>query len=137
VKNNSLFFSLLICVLCCGQAIAQTGAVSGTVSSADDGSVLVGVNIVVKNTDTGTTTDENGAFVLEGVSADEVLVFSYIGYETAEVAVGGRAVIAVAMVSTVIAGEDVVVIGYGTQSREDVTGAISSLKEGSFTKGAT
>ena len=135
MKNNSLFFSLLICVLCCGQVAAQTGVVSGTVSSADDGSMLVGVNIVVKNTDTGTTTNENGAFVLEGVSANDVLVFSYIGYETAEVAVSGRAVIEVTLVSTVIAGEDVVVIGYGTQSRRDVTGAISSLKEGSFTKG--
>ena len=135
MKNNSLFFSLLICVLCCGQVIAQTSVVSGTVSSADDGSMLVGVNIVVKNTDTGTTTNENGAFVLEGVSANDVLVFSYIGYETAEVAVSGRAVIEVTLVSTVIAGEDVVVIGYGTQSRRDVTGAISSLKEGSFTKG--
>ena len=135
MKNNSLFFSLLICVLCCGQVAAQTGVVSGTVSSADDGSMLVGVNIVVKNTDTGTTTNENGAFVLEGVSANDVLVLSYIGYETAEVAVSGRAVIEVTLVSTVIAGEDVVVIGYGTQSRRDVTGAISSLKEGSFTKG--
>ena len=136
MKNNSQFFSLLICVLCCGQVSAQTGVVSGTVSSADDGSILVGVNIVVKNTDTGTTTNENGAFVLDGVSANDVLVLSYIGYETAEVAVSGRAVIAVTLVSTVIAGEDVVVIGYGTQSRKDVTGAISSLKEGSFTKGA-
>ena len=137
MKNNSQFFSLLICVLCCGQVSAQTGVVSGTVSSADDGSILVGVNIVVKNTDTGTTTNENGAFVLNGVSANDVLVLSYIGYETAEVAVSGRAVIEVTLVSTVIAGEDVVVIGYGTQSRKDVTGAISSLKEGSFTKGAT
>ena len=136
MKNNSQFFSLLICVLCCGQVSAQTGVVSGTVSSADDGSILVGVNIVVKNTDTGTTTNENCAFVLNGVSANDVLVLSYIGYETAEVAVSGRAVIAVTLVSTVIAGEDVVVIGYGTQSRKDVTGAISSLKEGSFTKGA-
>ena len=135
MKNNSQFFSLLICVLCCGQVSAQTGVVSGTVSSADDGSILVGVNIVVKNTDTGTTTNENGAFVLEGVSANDVLVLSYIGYETAEVAVSGRAIIEVTLVSTVIAGEDVVVIGYGTQSRRDVTGAISSLKEGSFTKG--
>jgi iron complex outermembrane receptor protein len=135
VKNSSLFFSLLIFVLCCGQVIAQTSVVSGTVSSADDGSMLVGVNIVVKNTDTGTTTNENGAFVLEGVSANDVLVLSYIGYETAEVAVSGRAIIEVTLVSTVIAGEDVVVIGYGTQSRRDVTGAISSLKEGSFTKG--
>ena len=75
MKNNSIFFSLLICVLCCGQVAAQTGGVSGTVSSADDGSALVGVNIVVKNTDTGTTTNENGAFVLEGVSANDVLVF--------------------------------------------------------------
>ncbi len=135
MKNSSLFFSLLIFVLCCGQVIAQTSVVSGTVSSADDGSMLVGVNIVVKNTDTGTTTNENGAFVLEGVSANDVLVLSYIGYETAEVAVSGRAIIEVTLVSTVIAGEDVVVIGYGTQSRRDVTGAISSLKEGSFTKG--
>ncbi len=135
MKNNSLFLGLLIYMLCCGQVIAQTGVVSGTVSSADDGSMLVGVNIVVKNTDTGTTTNENGAFVLEGVSANDVLVLSYIGYETAEVAVSGRAIIEATLVSTVIAGEDVVVIGYGTQSRRDVTGAISSLKEGSFTKG--
>ena len=135
MKNNSLFLGLLIYMLCCGQVIAQTGVVAGTVSSADDGSMLVGVNIVVKNTDTGTTTNENGAFVLEGVSANDVLVLSYIGYETAEVAVSGRAIIEVTLVSTVIAGEDVVVIGYGTQSRRDVTGAISSLKEGSFTKG--
>ena len=73
MKNNSQFFSLLICVLCCGQVSAQTGVVSGTVSSADDGSIMVGVNIVVKNTDTGTTANENGAILLNGVSENDEL----------------------------------------------------------------
>ncbi len=126
----------MVSLLLVGQIFAQGSAVSGTVTSADNNNPLIGVNIVVKNTTMGTTTDADGNYALEGISGDAVLVFSYIGYTTEEVSVAGRSEINVALSSEAIAGEDVVVIGYGTQSRRNVTGSISSLKEGDFTQGA-
>lgn len=136
MKRRTLFITITVSLFLVGQIFAQGSTVSGTVTSADNNNPLIGVNIVVKNTNMGTTTDADGNYALEGIAGDAVLVFSYIGYAEEEVSVDGRSEINVALSSEAIAGEDVVVIGYGTQSRKDVTGAISSLKEGSFTKGA-
>ena len=135
MKNNSVFIVIVAALFSVGQVAGQDHSVSGQVKSADTGSSLAGVNIVVKNTSQGTSTDAGGQYTLKGISSDAVLVFSYIGYKTAEVAVDGRGELDVSLESGVIAGEELVVIGYGTQSRKDVSGAISSLNEDSFTKG--
>ncbi|MCH8024862.1 MAG: carboxypeptidase-like regulatory domain-containing protein, partial [Candidatus Marinimicrobia bacterium] len=109
---------------------------TGEVISGETRDPLLGVNIAVQNTDIGTTTDLYGQYVLEGISPQDILVFTYIGYQDEEVAIDGRGVIDLVLTPQALSGEDVVVIGYGTVQRRDITSSIFSLKEGSFTQGA-
>ncbi len=118
-----------------GQVIGQEHRVTGEVISGETRAPLIGVNIIVQNTTTGTTTDLYGQYVLDGISPQDILVFSYIGHLVEEVAIDGREVIDLVMSPQALSGEDVVVIGYGTQQRRDITSSIFSLKEGSFTQG--
>ncbi|GHA25691.1 SusC/RagA family TonB-linked outer membrane protein [Salinimicrobium marinum] len=102
--------------------------ITGTVTDATG--PLPGVNVVLEGTSTGTVTDFDGNYVLElgeEPGPDATLVFSYIGFETQEIQVNGRSVIDVNMVSDAEALDDVIIVGYGTQSRAEVTGAISSI----------
>ncbi len=102
--------------------------ISGTVTS-EDGATLPGVNVLIKGTTTGTTTDINGFYelsVADGI--DPTLIFSFIGYLSKEVQAGGRTVIDVTLQPDIKTLEEVVVVGYGTQKRSDLTGAISSVK---------
>jgi iron complex outermembrane receptor protein len=117
------------------QAIGQN-SVRGKVISGEDRTPLLGVNIVVKNTTRGTTTDEEGRYTLENVTPQDTLVFSYIGFQSHVASARGRDVLDVVMTPQAVAGEAVVVIGYGTQERRDVTSAISSLSDFNFTQGA-
>ena len=118
-----LFASFFICA----SAMAQgTGtAIKGTVSD-DKGVTLPGVTVSVKGGNTTTVTNINGLYNIT-VPQRATLVFKFIGMETQEVAVGSRTTINVTMRSTTTALNDVVVIGYGTQKRGDVNGAISSI----------
>jgi TonB-linked SusC/RagA family outer membrane protein len=100
--------------------------VSGKVSDAV-GNPIPGANILVKGTTNGTTTDADGRYSLSVTENDAVLVFSFIGYITQEVAVNARSVIDVVLVEDVQSLEEVVVVGYGTQKKTDVTGAIASV----------
>ncbi len=88
---------------------------------------IPGVSVTVKNSQTGATTNIDGQFQVNA-SADATLVFSFIGYETQEVAVNGRKQIDVVLSDNMESLEEVVVIGYGTQKRGDVNGSISSVK---------
>ncbi|MFD0997982.1 SusC/RagA family TonB-linked outer membrane protein [Ohtaekwangia kribbensis] len=108
--------------------------VTGKVTSADDGSGLPGVNIIEKGTSNGTVTDANGSFSIS-VPENAVLVFSFVGYTSQEVAVGGRSSFNVALASDVTALSEVVVIGYGQIEKKDATGALVSLKPGDFNAG--
>src|SRR5690606_14725183 len=87
--------------------------VSGNVTDAN-GEALIGVNIQVKGTAQGTSTDFDGRFALENVPEDAVLVFSYIGYQTLEVPVDGQTTISVVLQEDSQTLEEVVVVGYGT-----------------------
>nr|WP_232064573.1 STN domain-containing protein [Rhodocytophaga rosea] len=100
-------------------------AVSGKVTS-ETGEGLPGVNVTVKSTTIGTITDVNGNYRLTAPE-NATLVFSYIGYTTEEIAIGTRTTIDIQMTPDVKALSEVVVIGYGTQERAKVTGAISSI----------
>ena len=103
-------------------------AISGTVTSALDGSPLPGVNIVEKGTTNGVTTDINGKYSLTVNNANAVLVFSFVGYVSQEVAVNGQTTINVTMSEEISKLDEVVVVGYGVQKKSLVTGAISSVK---------
>ena len=120
--NNSQLASSLI-----SSYVNYEITVSGTVTSAT-GESMPGVNIIQKGTTNGTTTDVDGKYSLVVSEGDAVLVFSFIGYTTQEVAVNGRSVVDVALAEDVQSLEEVVVIGYGTQKKASVTAAVSTLK---------
>ncbi len=105
---------------------AQT-LIKGKVTD-ENNQLLPGVNIIVKGTTQGSTTDINGEYSLQLTDENSVLVFSFIGYITQEVQVSGRSVIDMKMGPDLTQLEEVVVVGYGTQKKSVVTGAISSVK---------
>lgn len=101
--------------------------ISGNVTD-ESGEPLIGVNIQVKGSNQGTSTDLEGRFTLEDVSNDAVLVFSYIGYQTLEVSVEGRSTISVTLLEDSQTLDEVVVVGYGTVKKRSVTSAISKIE---------
>ncbi|WP_069131291.1 SusC/RagA family TonB-linked outer membrane protein [Rhodohalobacter halophilus] len=132
--------SLLLILFFCSYALpahAQSElTVSGTVTELETGEPLPGVNITVKGSpDRGTTTNLDGEYSLR-VGADEVLVFSYIGFVTREIPVDGREQIDVQMSTDVQALSELVVIGYGVQERGDNTGSVRVVSSRDFNQGA-
>ena len=107
--------------------------VQGTVTDAK-GEALPGVNVVVKGTTRGVTTDGQGAFTIDVPDQGAVLVFSFIGYKSQEVAASSASRLSVKLASDDKALDEVVVVGYGTQSRGTVTGAVSSIKSEDITR---
>lgn len=110
------------------ESAAQKFKVSGTVLSSEDNQPLPGVNIIVEGTTIGTTSDINGKYSLEVENPNVSLVFSYVGFVNEVVAVNGRAVIDITMVQDVAKLEEIVVVGYGTVKKKDLTGAVSSIQ---------
>lgn len=109
-------------------AHGQSGfTVQGTVTEAETGSGLPGANIVVKGTAIGTTTDVDGYYSLDVPSAGDTLVFSYVGFERVEEPIAGRATVNVELAPEALLGDEVVVVGYGTQRKENLTGSVASV----------
>lgn len=108
------------------QVMAQSVNVSGTVTSAEDGTTLPGVSILVKGTTQGVSSDIDGAYRIN-VEQGDVLVFSFIGMIPQEVTVGSASTIDVALEAEAKSLEEVVVVGYGTQKRSDLTGAVATV----------
>ena len=104
----------------------KSAIVKGTVTDEND-EALPGVSVVIKGTTMGTTTDLNGNFAIDA-PVDATLSFSFIGYITQEIGVGGRSVIDIKMVPDIAQLEEIVVVGFGTQKKESVVGAITSIK---------
>ncbi len=113
---------------------SQDIVVKGKVTSAS-GEPLPGVSVKVKNTAQGTSTDESGHYSLQLKEGPATLVFSYLGFETAEVPVGSKTTIDVILRENIKNLDEVVVIGYGTQRRADVTSAVATVKAEDFVKG--
>ena len=107
-------------------AFAQT-TLSGTVTDSESESGLPGVNVVIKGTTTGTVTDIDGKYALTAPDDATTLVFSSVGYEGEEVAIGNQTTIDLVMLPDVQSLSEVVVVGYGTQDSRDVTAAIASV----------
>lgn len=102
-------------------------AITGKVTSSEDGQGVPGVSVMIKGTNKGTTTDANGSYKINSSSAKDVLSFSAIGYTTSEVAVGSKNTINVVLNVENQALSEVVVVGYGTQKKSQLTGAISQV----------
>ncbi|PWL40270.1 SusC/RagA family TonB-linked outer membrane protein [Flagellimonas aquimarina] len=124
-------FLLLGAFVCFGIAKAQT--VSGTVSDANG--PLPGASVVVKGTTNGTQTDFDGNYTINDVAADAVIVFSYIGFSSQEIAVNGQTTINVVLQEDANELDEVVVVGYGTQTKRTSVGAVESVKAEEFNKG--
>lgn len=107
--------------------VIQQIVITGKVTSAEDGSSLPGVNVIIKGSSQGTATDSNGAYSIEVPSSETILVFSFVGYTAQEVQTGNRAVIDIVLAPDVTALEEVVVVGYGTVRKSDLTGTVSSV----------
>lgn len=119
-----LFLWTFLIVLIAEDGIAQSSTISGKVTEGAD--PLPGVSILVKGRNTGTTTDANGEFSLEA-QPDAVLIMSFIGYKTKEVSVANRTYIAESLEVEISQLGEIVVLGYQTSAKRDVTTAISSV----------
>ena len=111
---------------------AQIIQIRGTVTDGSNGAAMPGVNIVVKGTSLGAVTDIDGKYVLNNVDRNATLVFSFIGYVTHEVAVAGKTVIDIALTGITTDLDEVVVVGYTTQKRANVVGAVTSISGSSL-----
>jgi len=100
--------------------------ISGNVTDSE-GEALIGVNIQVKGTNQGTATDFDGFFTLDDVAEDAVLVVSYIGYQTQEIPVAGQTNLSITLITDSQLLDEVVVVGYGTQKKTNLTGAVSEI----------
>jgi TonB-dependent starch-binding outer membrane protein SusC len=105
----------------------QQVTVKGTVKDITSGEILAGVNVVVTGTTTGTITDGSGNFSLVVPNASASLQFSFIGYVTQNIALGGQTTLNIGMLAVVSQLNEVVVVGYGTQLKKDLTGAVTSI----------
>ena len=134
MKNKLLTKLLLLpIVLLMGSAALAQMTVSGTVSDANG--PVPGVNVIVKGTTNGAQTDFDGNYTLNNVANDATLTFSYIGYATQEVAVNGQSTVNVTLSEDVEALSEVVVIGYGTTTVKDATGAVTAVTAEDFNQG--
>ncbi|WNH12678.1 SusC/RagA family TonB-linked outer membrane protein [Thalassobellus suaedae] len=124
-KNFKYYLFLLGLILCMPMYGQNENTVKGTVSD-ESGIPLPGVSVIIKNTTTGTATDFDGNYTLKTSSSD-ILVFSYLGYTTKEISVDGKSTLDVKMAEEAGQLDEVVVIGYGSTTRRDVTGAIASV----------
>jgi TonB-linked SusC/RagA family outer membrane protein len=119
-------FAILIIVFCGSGLNAQELSVSGAISD-EAKAAMPGVNIVVKGTSIGAITDANGRYTLSVPDKNSTLVFSFIGYSSQEIPLNGRNVIDVTLASDVLGLDEVVVVGYGTVKRADLTGSVGSV----------
>ena len=126
-----MLLSVLGIFLCAG-ALAQNLALKGVVKD-NTGEKLTGVSIIVENTSTGTTTNSDGEYSIEAPKG-ATLVFFFLGFETQRVEVGNRTVVDVVMSQTAVGMDEVVVVGYGTQSRRTITSAVTKI-DGDLVKG--
>jgi TonB-dependent starch-binding outer membrane protein SusC len=118
---------LILTILFSTNTFAQQ-IISGKVTDSENNQGLPGVNIAIKGTTVGTSTDGAGNFKLSVPKEKSTLVFSYVGYRNQEVDVANRTTINVSMVSDNQTLSEVVVVGYGSQERRDVTGAVATIK---------
>ncbi len=130
--NSLLFYLFLVPICIFGQT---TVTVKGTVTEQSSSQPLPGVNVLIKGALSGTSTDFNGSYQIN-VKNGDVLVFSYVGYKTAEIKYIGQLALDVTLVENAAQLDEVVVIGYGSVKKEDLTGSVDVISSKDFNKGA-
>ncbi|MGB5459451.1 MAG: carboxypeptidase-like regulatory domain-containing protein, partial [Eudoraea sp.] len=120
------YFVLFLTLLCCMSGLwSQDLTISGNVKDASFDQPLPGVNVIVKNETRGTTTDFDGNFIMDNMSVGDILVFSYLGFITQEITIQNSNPLSVVMQDDVSALDEVIVVGYGTQTKKEITGAVA------------
>jgi iron complex outermembrane receptor protein len=132
-RGGALLLALLIVAL---QGFSQGRTITGRVTDSKDGSGIPNASITLKGTNTGTTTDANGNFRLTVPGNDAVLIITSVGFSRIEYPVGSEVDINISMMPTSAALNEVVVVGYGTQRKRDLTGAVATVSAKDFVKGA-
>lgn len=135
IKSPLLYWIVGLISYTASLAQAQSVQVKGKITSFQDNQPLPSVSVLVKGTTKGTVSNTNGEYAIDGLPASTVLVFSYIGYESKEVTVGNQTMINIALIEAPQALGEVVVIGYGTVKKSDLTGSVVSLKTKDLTAG--
>jgi TonB-linked SusC/RagA family outer membrane protein len=125
--QKALFLVAVLLMALSPHLYAQENLVTGTITDAESNETIPGVNIVVQGTTVGTSTDAEGSYSLTVPSLSDTLIFTFIGYQRQVVPIGERSTVDITLQTQTITAEEMVVVGYGTQERGDVTAAISSL----------
>lgn len=129
--------SMLMSFCMTGAVFAQKGMIKGTVVD-ENGEPVIGANVLVKGTTNGTITDMDGNYVINVENMKNVVLqVSYVGYNSIEEAVKGRNTVPIKLESSVVNLGEVVAIGYGTQTRKEITGSVANVSEENFNKGVT
>jgi TonB-linked SusC/RagA family outer membrane protein len=131
LKTNGITYEVLKGRIVLGKMANSSATVAALVTGKivdQNGQTVIGASVLEKGTTNGTTTDINGNFKLNVAGPNSVLVVAYIGFDSQEITVGGQTNIAITLVENVKNLNEVVVVGYGTQKRGSITGAISSVK---------
>ena len=123
-KNLSI---LLIALLCALQTFAQQRTITGTVTNAADGTPLTNASVMAVGEKTAATTKADGSFSIVVSSAAKQLQISYVGLQTQTVDISSSSVVTVSLAASIDGLQDVVVVGYNTQKKATITGAISSV----------
>ena len=126
-KNSQRLLLLLLCVAWQQVAFAQEKSITGKVYDKEDSLPLAGATITVKGTNKGASTDAEGKFKMDAVKSTDVLIVSFIGYINKEATIGSGSVFNIPLSANVSTLKEVVVVGYGTQKKSDVTGAVASV----------
>ncbi len=130
--TNKLLLSTFISLIFIVTGYAQKKTITGAVTS--NGEPLPGVSIVVKNTTNGVTTDFDGNYTIELKNMDTFLTYSFVGFKSQEIEVGNRTIINLEMIESAENLDEVVVVGFGTQKKKDLTGAIETISSDDIVK---
>jgi TonB-linked SusC/RagA family outer membrane protein len=136
-KKNRILFAAFVVLLQCSfivSVFSQNISVTGKVTDAETGEELPGVNVVLKGTTQGAITTIDGTYSILVPGANSILQFSYVGYTTQEISLDGRTTLDLALNKETTIMDEIVVVGYGTARRKDLTGSISSLSSDEINK---
>ncbi|MEM1003075.1 MAG: SusC/RagA family TonB-linked outer membrane protein, partial [Bacteroidota bacterium] len=132
---KTVFNALLLSILLVPAFIFAQSSVSGTVTDEANAMPLPGVNVLVKGTTTGTSTDFDGNYTLNNINNGDTIVFSYLGFVSQEVVYEGQIRIDITLVEDAAQLDEIVLVGYGTTTTRDATGSVESVTAKDFTRG--
>ncbi len=133
---RTIIKSTLLLIFLMPMSFFAQSSLSGTVTEGATGMPIPGVNVLIEGTTTGTTTDFNGEFTLTGVAENDVVLFSYLGFATYELVYAGQDQVEIALEPDQAVLDEVVLIGYGSTTRQDATGAVEQVSPEEFNRGA-